>query len=65
MDKIRNVDRQESVRRYPLTVVNPGSAGKIVEIGSQQKVNMERWKRKENVVTQILNYVLLTNVSGG
>ena len=55
----------KTVREYLLTVVNLGSAEKIVEIGSQQKVNMERWKRKENVVTRILNYVLLTNVSGG
>ena len=37
MDKIRNVDRQKSVRRYPLTVVDPRFVEEIIKIGLQQK----------------------------
>ena len=46
MDKIRNADRQKSVRGYSLTVVDPDFVEEIVKIGSQQKENMERWERE-------------------
>ena len=53
MDKIRNADRQKSVRGYSLTVVDPDFVEEIVKIGSQQKENMERWKRKVSIETRI------------
>ena len=47
MDKIRNVDRQKSVRRYPLTVVDPRFVEEIVKDWiATKKGNMEKAERE-------------------